>query len=102
MKFFAIIMTILILTLSLTPCGDEDTDCRQDEISLLEAHQHHDHHTSDLCSPLCVCQCCHTNLVVCNLYLSITSQRTIVENRSTFSPVLIDGISSGILQPPQV
>lgn len=70
MKFFTHIMALLLLTLSLMPCGD--TSCSQVEYEKhfscettrdATSNDHQNSHHNDHCSPLCFCGCCNTNLI---------------------------------------
>lgn len=56
MKFFALILSLVVLWLTLTPCIDTPEDnC----VSKTEMSQQHSHSGDlDLCSPFCTCQCC--------------------------------------------
>lgn len=62
MKSIAFILSIYIFALNLAPCADyvaSDDDAKTEiSQSMDDDHQHQD---SDLCSPFCICQCCHIN-----------------------------------------
>jgi hypothetical protein len=59
MKFFWLFFSILLLTLSVLPCGDtiECNDNTRTEIAQQDNHEKHNHN-SELCSPFCSCACC--------------------------------------------
>jgi hypothetical protein len=61
MKILTLILAFYIFALNLTPCADfvVPNDLVKTEVSQInDDHQHQD---SDLCSPFCICQCCHVN-----------------------------------------
>ena len=101
MKFLAFILSIYIFSLNIAPCADYvSTDDAKTEISqaIDSDHQHQD---SDLCSPFCICQCCHisaTYLQFANLKLDITLI-------STQDSLYLNGtekdFTTSILQPPR-
>lgn len=81
MKVFAIILSIIVLGLTLTPCIDSAESRCSTTTAMDQQHPHSD--DVDLCSPFCTCHCCQTcvnmplalfNLVHCpipvRLYIS--------------------------------
>lgn len=62
MKSIAFILSIYIFVLNLAPCEDYvmSDDNAKTEISQ-SMDDDHQHQGSDLCSPFCICQCCHIN-----------------------------------------
>jgi hypothetical protein len=57
MKFFAFIMALLVLTLSVVPCADVIIDGKQ-KTELANSQSQPDQDHNDACSPLCQCSCC--------------------------------------------
>lgn len=59
MKFFILLFSFYMLTLSCLPCGDAD-DCNEKEkkeIAAASTQTEHDHE-SESCTPFCSCSCC--------------------------------------------
>ena len=61
MKFFAFIMALLVLALSIWPCADDGSVLEEakakTEISKQHSGPEHQEH-NDVCSPFCHCTCC--------------------------------------------
>ena len=78
MKWFTLILSTLILSLSAIPCADGQ-DGHSHELSIIDLVDH-DHDTSgneeDECSPFCVCDCCSTTVVLQLKFLLVGSQLT--------------------------
>ncbi|WP_424963905.1 DUF6660 family protein [Ekhidna sp.] len=101
-KSFAFILSLFLLGLSVAPCTDETT-ADSIEVSYQESGSDHDHNESeDLCSPLCVCHCCHSHLVVQQIFISELGILTFPLQRSTYSDPITSGFVGSLLQPPQV
>ncbi|WP_299672592.1 DUF6660 family protein [uncultured Polaribacter sp.] len=107
MKFLAFILSIYILTLNLAPCEDYEAGAFNDdiepEISQIfdNDHQHQDQDL-DLCSPFCICQCCHISTmnfkfvdIKFNIFY-ISTQDFFYQNGIKKS------FTASILQPPKV
>ena len=102
MKFLAFILSIYIFALNLAPCVDNDAFDNEINTEISQAigddHQHQD---SDLCSPFCICQCCHINVI----YYQFTYTKLDINIISTQDFFYLKGIekdfSTSILQPPR-
>ena len=100
MKFLIFLLAIYIFALNLTPCADfiVPNDHVQTEISQIT--DNHKHQDSDLCSPFCICQCCHVNATD----LQLTFIKIEVSEISTQDFFFLNGsekeYTSSILQPP--
>lgn len=69
MRWFAIIMAIVMAVLVVLPCTDGDNSCADDKLAISAPSQHdHDQDFDDLCSPFCSCACC--SVVMYNLYFT--------------------------------
>ncbi len=102
MKYLAFILAIYIFTLNLAPCDDSDVpDDAKTEFSqaMDDNHQHQD---SDLCSPFCICQCCHISAT----YSQIADLKLDIPHISTQDFIYLNGsekdFTTSVLQPPQV
>ncbi|SDW48237.1 hypothetical protein MKD41_08840 [Lutibacter sp. A64] len=102
MKFIAFILSIYILALNFTPCVDnsEIDDNVKTEISQTNGDEHQ-HQDSDLCSPFCMCHCCHINVI----QFQFTYTKLDVNNYYTQNFFYLNGLetnySTSILQPPR-
>jgi hypothetical protein len=68
-KFFVTILSIYFLGLSFIPCEDAIIHSSFDDDQIGHYSEHDsDHHSEDLCSPFCSCQCCHVNVVDIDVY----------------------------------
>ncbi|PKP43545.1 MAG: hypothetical protein CVT96_05100 [Bacteroidetes bacterium HGW-Bacteroidetes-13] len=102
MKFLAFILSIYIFALNLALCEDYTVldDEVKTEISQAVGNDHQ-HQDSNLCSPFCICQCCHINAThfkIVNIKFSISyisTQDFFYLNSSEKK------FTASILQPPR-
>ncbi|WP_090653477.1 DUF6660 family protein [Parafilimonas terrae] len=102
MKFFAFIMTVVLLTQSLMPCADKA--CTENKGKTLIAQAgHQQKNATDECPPLCSCTCCSSfssNLsFVSHTYIQVFS---IVNFNAEYISPAIQKIALPIWQPPQL
>ena len=103
MKFLAFILSMYLFALNLAPCADyvaSDDDAKTEISQAIDSdHQHPD---SDLCSPFCICQCCHINAT----YFKFVDLRFEFTYISTQDFLHLNGtekdFTNSILQPPRV
>ncbi len=102
MKFLAFILSIYIFGLNLAPCADyvgSDSDANT-EISL-STGDNHQHQDADLCSPFCICQCCHISAT----HFNTSDTKLDITYISTQDFFYLNGtekdFTSSILQPPR-
>ena len=103
MKFLAAILSIYIFTLNLVPC--EDNSALENEVKTeisIEIDDNHEHQNADLCSPFCICQCCHISIT--NFYLiDYTIPNPFISTEMFhYTDGLEKDFNLSILQPPQV
>ena len=103
MKFLAFVLSIYVLALNLAPCEDNaglDIEVKT-EISQAIGDDHQ-HQEADLCSPFCICHCCHIHAT----YFKIADFKEDTTDISTEVFYHFNGLvkdyNSNILQPPQV
>lgn len=102
MKYLAFILSIYIFALNLAPCEDYKVLNNEvkTEISKL-ADNNHQHQDSDLCSPFCICQCCHINATHVK-FLNIKFNTVYISTQDFF---YLNGtekdFTTSILQPPR-
>ena len=102
MKILSTILAILILSISLIPCDDAMLGYGDEKIHLAEQNGHNDdHNNKDNCSPFCMCDCCHSHVVVCE-----KQQDNIIDiEKITLTPYSVNIYplyTFGFWRPPQV
>ncbi|MEM1405143.1 MAG: DUF6660 family protein [Bacteroidota bacterium] len=102
MRLFAFILSLFLLGLSVVPCADGAND-ESIEITSVNTDGDRDHESDeDLCSPFCVCQCCHSHFVANHaFYPNLMSLLNMIEN-TAYNAFFTKGHLDSILQPPQV
>ncbi|TYB71807.1 hypothetical protein ES677_10265 [Bizionia gelidisalsuginis] len=103
MKFFAIILSIYLTSLTCIPCSDVVVDTQDNtiaSIAMADDHSSSDHDV-DLCSPFCTCQCCHIEIITStHLDFSFVNNDSPQETPTYFESISKDH-SCSLLQPPQ-
>lgn len=97
----SLILSLFLLGLSIAPCADAPTVDNL-EISLNFNGDHGHSETEDLCSPLCVCHCCHSHLVINKIELRDFVDLLFPEQKISLKEPVTEGFLGSILQPPQV
>lgn len=102
MKHLAFILSIYIFALNLTPCADYDVSDNDVKTEISQAmNNDHQHQDSDLCSPFCICQCCHISAT----YLHFADLTLDINIISTQDFLYLNGtekdFTTSILQPPR-
>lgn len=103
MRFTAFVFSTFIFALALMPCGDGENHSHKAEAQTVIAQSHGDdaeHHT-DLCSPFCLCQCCHTNAVDFGEAFVALSTAKIQPLQSRYQRSFKGEFYTKILQPPR-
>lgn len=104
MKYVAFIFSIYILTLNFVPCGDE---IKSDENTHIEISENitneHQHNNCSVCSPFCLCNCCHINIIS---FTPISFCLTTINNGFKTNFFYLENIKKDILrdilQPPKI
>jgi hypothetical protein len=101
-RSFAFILSLFLLGLSVIPCADE-VNAESVEITSVNTDGDHDHESDeDLCSPFCVCQCCHSHFVANHAYYPNLISLVQVIQKTEYNAYFTNGYLDSILQPPQV
>lgn len=101
-KILGLIMSLFVLGLSLAPCQDEP-DVYDIEIShQADTEDHGPDDAEDLCSPLCVCHCCHSHLVFHISFFNNNEAPLPVSKVISYSDLATKGFIGSLFQPPQV
>jgi len=103
MRILAIVMAIWISVMSVMPCADAADNCAEETHLVAQAADEHDTgdtHT-DLCSPFCVCHCCHSNSLV-TTFLAAFYQVAAAEIPDQYIAPVANTLSRDIFRPPKV
>jgi hypothetical protein len=101
MKYFAYILSFIVLVLTVNPCIDglKDNALQKSEISQSTNNNNHQNDT-DHCSPFCTCQCCQSSFFVSAV--SATSAVVALEiSYNEYSPNFQSIDLSDFLIPPR-
>ncbi|WP_289063379.1 DUF6660 family protein [uncultured Zobellia sp.] len=101
MRLFAIILSVYFLALNVVPCSDEGSVTEDGVTVSVDNGMDHGHESGDLCSPFCMCHCCHTHTVNFEIltfepFQSLISQEELAHFDSLGKDVVLD-----LLQPPR-
>lgn len=104
-KFLSAILSIYFLALTVMPCADQQLIPIRGELAHThnEAdHSGHDHSSDeDLCSPFCVCQCCHTDVVYFEKLELVAAEIELTSTVPEFKGRLLSPYPESLLQPPR-
>ena len=103
MKFLTFLLSTYIFALNLVPCEDFgalDTDVTTQISQSMD--NNHQHPASDLCSPFCICQCCHVSVTYSQFPILKMEINTISTPDFIYSNGFTKDFTSSILQPPKV
>jgi len=101
MKFLTFILSIYILALNLAPCEDFTVLNNEVKTEISQAFDH-DNQDTDLCTPFCICQCCHVNVMQLKL-VNVTFDTTSISTQDFFFLTGLEkNFTTSILQPPRV
>ena len=103
MRGITIILSLIILVLSITPCSDGNNaeDQHQDKISVNHNHQND---SDDSCPITCICNCCGIAITyqpIQTFNLGLNSQIS-TEIISVYQSIYRYSFHSNIWQPPQL
>lgn len=101
-KLVTFIFALFLFGSSVSPCSDNQDIAQLTEVSFLSMSGGGDHGPStDFCSPLCVCHCCHSHLVVQQLFFNNFGKVPLPTQTNLYTDPLTEGFEGSILQPPQ-
>ncbi len=103
MKFATIILSLLIILLSATPCSDglNQADLNQEEIGVNHNHQED---SDDNCPITCICSCCGMSITYepLKVFSSIDFQKISTQIIAVYQSNYRFDFHTNIWQPPQV
>lgn len=101
MKAIVLILSISLLGMSVFPCTDSHPE-NATKLSIQKTLPSQDHGINDLCSPLCVCHCCHSHVVTTHVFITELVGLQEVSSETIYTEIITQGFSGSVLQPPQV
>ncbi|WP_408631355.1 DUF6660 family protein [Marinigracilibium pacificum] len=101
MKIIAHILIALTLILSFIPCDDRHDSHNETEVALYDSADHDHNQDVENCSPLCICNCCHSHLIINQFKFFPKIQNFNSDFNSFYFTQLIEGFSGLPLQPPR-
>ena len=104
MKWLALLLSVFMIVISCIPCADAAPEVSMLAQTTIQEKSDSDNHTpaADLCSPLCICNCC------AGFALQITLQKTslpvfkVITPAPVHQPVALLNPSFSIWQPPRL
>lgn len=103
MKWFLFLFGFYLLALTTIPCSDGREECIADTTATtLQAAAGHDH-TSEHCTPLCLCNCCNTVVAKIPLAPAVSFRAPVSAGFRTalYSDRYLSGFKTRIWQPPK-
>jgi hypothetical protein len=103
LKLTNTILSIIILILSCMPCADKEQDVPFEKETVNNSSKQN--HDNDVCSPLCVCNCCgrqgfvYNTISTCNIF----SVKTIIDKKlPEYKSIIASNFYGSIWQPPKI
>ena len=105
MKLMSALLAVLMIYLSVMPCEDiKGADkCSTETHLYAQCNQHNDSHSdSDGCSPFCICQCCHTPVIMTSYFVRTSIVVNKTQDKLGYYRSLYDNsIINAIWHPPK-
>lgn len=102
MKFFAYILSVYIVVLTIMPCVDIHQDTISQNIELLTTSSNTHQTNSDHCSPFCTCTCCATSVVLQNTVIQFKCFPIDIEQLFEYDLSYSTSEYYSIWQPPKI
>ncbi|WP_300601309.1 DUF6660 family protein [Niabella sp.] len=104
MKWFLFLFGFYLLSLTAIPCSDSGDACKGGGVvtTLQTASDHHTH-TTEHCTPLCLCNCCNTVVAKIPLAPAVISGTIVPAGFKTalYADQYLAGFTARIWQPPK-
>ena len=101
-QIIATILAMTFMAMTLIPCADGcDNDSHQKELTIQAAQEHHEQH-KDVCSPLCSCSCCSTQITVIHFPSIAFVSPEVSQRFSVFKQPFVSSFYASIWQPPKI
>ncbi|MFC2109833.1 DUF6660 family protein [Bacteroidota bacterium] len=102
MKNIAILLSILMMTMSFTPCSDGHSEDHEEGIAL-EINHNHSQDSDDSCPVTCACTCCGTAITFeeIKLFELKISTKVVEKTKIEYSSIYYFNYLSEFWHPPQ-
>jgi len=103
MKWFLFLFGFYLLSLTTIPCSD-NRDCGNERTAVTTIHGETGHdHTTEHCTPLCLCNCCNTVVAKLPLAPAVASEPAVPDllKAALYPDQYLAGFSTSIWQPPK-
>jgi hypothetical protein len=102
MKLLSLLFAFYFFALALFPCADKVERDKFEKQEISENSNHADHeHTSEMCSPLCLCVCCGIQLVFTAKLESIPYSNSKDIKKTFYVSRIFSNYLSEIWKPPK-
>lgn len=101
MKYFAFILSVYVLGLTVIPCVDVPKDDNLHKIELSNTSSDHHETNHDLCSPFCICVCCVAPIIILTANSNTICSFEIKKMVSKYTNDIGSFLISKVWQPPQ-
>ena len=99
MKIVALFFSLLFVGMSAMQCADNNQDAHA-QVEFHESADGHEHdENEDFCSPLCSCNCCHTNITLPTI-LTFVPEILFSQKLTSFIPEYPSSFYYAFWQPP--
>jgi hypothetical protein len=102
MKFFAFILSVYFLALTITPCIDVPKDDSLQKVELSKRVPVNSQNEADHCSPFCACSCCATPVISQVYVIHFDSFLHAQKYFPNYSSGYIASLYVSIWQPPKI
>lgn len=102
MKFFACILSVYVLTLTIIPCVDVCQNKYIQNVELSKSASDSQHPNADQCSPFCTCTCCTLSIVFQDCSIQFSCLPIYKEHQTAYKSSYISSLHSSIWQPPKI
>ncbi|MBO9595895.1 MAG: hypothetical protein J7599_23530 [Niabella sp.] len=104
MKWFLFLFGFYLLSLTAVPCSDGGDTCNgSDAVATLQTAAYSHTHTTEHCTPLCLCNCCSSVVAKIPLPPAVTPGAGISPGFKTtlYADQYLAGFKARIWQPPK-
>jgi hypothetical protein len=103
-RYISFLLASYILVVVCMPCNDDEVcidEAKNPIASVVEEHEHSPSEV-DLCSPFCICNCCHSTISQPKYFSFGFHPMENTDFNATIKPHSIQSISYSIWQPPKL
>ncbi|WP_394333858.1 DUF6660 family protein [Chitinophaga eiseniae] len=100
-RFFAVILSIVLLALGTISCSDELPLSGMAGSSYQADNTTHQHEHKDFCSPFCACSCCAAPVIISLVYFAPVPASHTIFSYSEMPAGIISDLPQPVWQPPR-